>query len=406
MDGGVMLRIEAERPAPAPLSPLRLAFVSHCLRESDAAAGRIGGAERAAAELLAALRQRDDVHLTPLIASAASDRLRFVSFATHTLGELGRLSRAGEIDAVLFTALPTAWMSTVLKPTFERCGVIRASICHGHDVTWVFPPWQLFMPRLLDSLDAVLPVSRATGQECLARGQDPERLHVVPNGADMARFGPAPAPEERRAILQAAFPEEAAGLGPETLVLCTVGRQVRRKGHAWFAQEVMPRLSSDVQLWLAGDGPEAMAIEAAARRAGVSDRVRRLGALPEPRLQALYRGADLFVMPNVPAPGDIEGFGLVMLEANLNGMPVLAADFEGLAEVVTEGVNGRLAPTLDAAAFARIIGELKRDPAARVELGRTGEAHVRRKFGWAPVAERQLELLRAARASRLSARPD
>jgi phosphatidylinositol alpha-1,6-mannosyltransferase len=404
MDGGVMLRTEAERPAPAPEPPMRLAFVCHCLTPSDATAGRIGGAERAAAELLAALRRRDDVRVTPLIASAASDRLRFLSFALNTLAELKRLARAGEIDAVLFTALPTAWMSATLRSAFERSGVAAASICHGHDVTWVFPPWQMFAPKLLDSLDAVLPVSRATGLECLARGQDQKRLHVVPNGADMARFGPPPAPQERREILRAAFPEEAPNLGPETLVLCTVGRQVRRKGHAWFASEVMPRLSPDVQLWLAGDGPEAAVIEAAARRAGVAKRVRRLGALPEARLEALYRGADLFVMPNVPVPGDIEGFGLVMLEANLNGMPVVAADFEGLAEVVTEGVNGRLAPALDADAFARVIGELQRDRAGRAALGLGGEAHVRRKFGWAPVAERHVEILRACRQARRGAR--
>jgi phosphatidyl-myo-inositol dimannoside synthase len=404
MDGGVMLRTETMRPALAPEPPLRLAFVSHCLTPADATAGRIGGAERAAAELLAAFRQRHDVSVKTLIASAASDRLRFVDFAIRGLGELRRLSRVGEIDAVLFTALPTAWMSAALRPTFDRCGVVSASICHGHDVTWAFPPWQMFVPRVLGALDAVLPVSRATGEQCLARGQDPARLHVAPNGADMARFGPPPAPEARREILRAAFPEEAPNLGPDTLILCTVGRQVRRKGHAWFVSEVMPRLSPDVQLWLAGDGPEAAAIEAAARRAGVSGRVRRLGALPEPRLEALYRGADLFVMPNVPVPGDIEGFGLVMLEANLNGMPVVAADLEGLSEVVTEGVNGRLAPTLDAGAFARVIGELQRDPVRRTALGLCGEVHVRGRFGWAPVAERQLELLRAARARTAQAR--
>ena len=87
---------------------LRLAFVCHCLRPEDESAGRIGGAERAAAELLAALRARPDVEVRLLAASAASDRLGFVSFAFRTLAELARLARSGEIDAVLFTALPTA----------------------------------------------------------------------------------------------------------------------------------------------------------------------------------------------------------------------------------------------------------------------------------------------------------
>lgn len=400
MDGGVMLQARAVRPEPVLRPPLRLAFVSHCLRPLDAGAGRIGGAERAAAELLASLRRQGDVEVTPLIASAASDRLTFASFALRTLGELGRLARTGRIDAVLFTALPTAWMSLVLKDVFRRHGVVSGAICHGHDVTWTFAPWQLSVPKILNSLDAVLPVSQATGEHCLTRGQDPARLHVVPNGADMARFDEPPRPHERRAILTAAFPDEAAGLGPQSLVLCTVGRQVRRKGHAWFAREVMPRLSPDTQLWLAGDGPESAAIEAAARQAGVAARVRRLGAVPESKLGSLYRGADLFIMPNVPVPGDIEGFGLVMLEANLNGMPVVAADLEGLSEVIADGVNGRLVPVLDAAAFARTIQALGSDPAERTRIGLGGADYVRRTFGWAPVAERQVELLRAARASR------
>jgi glycosyltransferase involved in cell wall biosynthesis len=104
------------------------------------------------------------------------------------------------------------------------------------------------------------------------------------------------------------------------------------------------------------------------------------------------------VMPNVPVADDIEGFGLVMIEANLNGLPVVASDLEGPGEVVAEGVNGRLAPPLDAAAFARVIDELRRDPATRRRLGRQGEAFVRRTFGAADMAERYVEALRAAAA--------
>ena len=110
--------IGADQPeSRSPLgAPLRLAFVSHCLNPDDQSAGRIGGAERAAAELLAALRRRDDVVVTPLVASAATDRLRFATFAAATLFKLGRMAEAGEVGAVLFTAMPTAWMSLALAP--------------------------------------------------------------------------------------------------------------------------------------------------------------------------------------------------------------------------------------------------------------------------------------------------
>jgi phosphatidylinositol alpha-1,6-mannosyltransferase len=377
---------------------LRLAFVCHCLRPEDGGAGRIGGAERAAAELLAAFKARGDVEVRLIAASAASDRLAFLGFAGRALGELSRLARAGEIDAVLFTAFPTAWMSLFLAPTLRRHGVAMGAICHGHDITFTLPPYQWLLPRVFEALDVVLPVSRATGAECLARGVDPARLQVVFNGADLGRFATQPPFEARRGILSSAFPAEAAELGSDDFVICTVGRQVARKGHAWFVRDVMPRLKEGAKLWLAGDGPEAAAIAAAIRAAGVEARVRRLGAIIDAQLHALYRGADLMVMPNVPVPGDIEGFGLVLLEANLNGLPVVSADIEGPAEVVEDGVNGRLAKALDADAFVQAIEALRSDPAERRRLGIEGERYARETFGWGPVAQQHLEALERARA--------
>ena len=389
-------------PSGAP-TPLRLAFVSHCLRTHDQSAGRIGGAERAAAELLAALRRRDDVVVTPIVASAETDRLRFATFAIGALGKLTRLAERGEIQAILFTAMPTAWMSWVLSPVLRRHGVVTAAICHGHDVTMPFGPYQKLVQKTFGALDAVLPVSRATGDHCLARGLDPRRLHVTPNGADAARFDAPPSPDARRALLRAAFPSETADLPDDALVVCTVGRQVRRKGHAWFAGAVMPKLPDDVHLWLVGEGPEAVAIETAAIRAGTAGRVRRLGAISEHRLAALYRGADLFVMPNIPVQDDIEGFGLVLLEANLNGLPVVAAELEGVGEVIREGVNGRLARSEDADAFVRAILALRADPVERRRLALSAEAHARDRYGWRGVAESQMGVLTAARRQMLAA---
>jgi phosphatidylinositol alpha-1,6-mannosyltransferase len=383
----------------------RLAFVCHCLRPDDGAASRIGGAERAASDLLAAFRERGDVEVRLLAASAASDRLGFLSFAIRTLAELARLARAGEIDAVLFTAFPTAWMSVLLAPVFRRHGVARASICHGHDITFRLGPYQWLVRQIFAALDAVLPVSRATAAECLMREVDPERLQVICNGAALERFAPPPPLEARRGILEKALPALTVRLDAGSLVICAVGRQVARKGHAWFVREVMPKLGSGVEFWLVGDGPEAAAIAAAVRQAGVEDRVRRLGAISDAELEALYRGADLMVMPNVPVANDIEGFGIVILEANLHGLPVVASNLEGPAEVVAEGISGRLVQPLDAEAFAAVIEQLRTDPEQRRRLGVEGAAFVRRIFGWAPIADQHIAVLRAAWAS-ASARPD
>ena len=395
----------AESPQPERGRRFRLAFVCHCLRPDDGAAGRIGGAERAASDLLAALRERGDVEVRLLAASAASDRLGFVSFAIRTLFELARLARSGQIDAVLFTAFPTAWMAVLLAPVFRRHGVASASICHGHDVTFPPAPYQWLVRRIFAALGAVLPVSRATAAECLMREVDPERLQVIYNGAALDRFASPPPMEARRGILEQAFPALRTQLGADSLVICAVGRQVARKGHAWFVREVMPKLSPGVELWLVGDGPEAGAIASAVHEAGVQARVRSLGAISDAELEALYRGADLMVMPNVPIANDIEGFGIVILEANLHGLPVVASNLEGPAEVVAEGISGRLVPPLEADAFAGAIEEFRTDPAERRRLGVEGAAFVRRSFGWAPIAAQHVEVLRAAWAG-ASARAD
>ena len=387
---GKELTAHRARPLAA---PLRLAFVSHALRPEDHGPARVGGLERAAAELLDVLRRREDIVVTPIVDAVMSDPLRFAAFSASALSRLGRMARAGEIDAVLFSAMPTGWMSVPLEQTLRRAGVASAAICHGHDVIMPFGPYQHLVRRAFRSLDAVMPVSRATGARCVERGLAPDRLHVTPNGADVERFAPAPPPEARRGILKAAFPREAAGVGSDELVIASVGRQAPRKGHAWFVREVMPRLPAGAHFWLAGEGPEAKAIEAAAG-GDAGARVRRLGGLSEARLAALYRGADLFVMPNLALPGDIEGFGLVLLEAALNGLPVVCADLEGMADVVLDGVNGRLAASGDAAAFAAAVRELSGDPDLRERFARAAEVRARGRFSWSAIAERHVDILR------------
>ena len=89
--------------------------------------------------------------------------------------------------------------------------------------------------------------------------------------------------------------------------------------------------------------------------------MRVLGQVSEALLVTLFQGSDLFVMPNIPVAGDLEGFGVVMLEAGLCGLPIVAAELEGIRDVVREGENGVLVSPGDAVAFAGIYGAFKPD---------------------------------------------
>lgn len=352
--------------------------------------------QRVATELYAALGAHPGVALDGVLLRTTWERthLRTLPFLVRAYREIRRRALTGEVDVVLFSSMVTAALAPLLRPVLAPRGVRMAAIVHGRDVTLPVLPYQWYVPRVLGALDAVLPVSQATGGECLRRGLARPKLHVVPNGVDTTRFAAPDEPSVMRRALEEALGDPSAPLPEGVLLLCSVGRQVERKGFAWFVDGVMPRLPETVHYWLAGDGPEADAIDAAISRHGLASRVRRLGRVTEDELAALYRGADLFVMPNRPVAGDMEGFGVVMLEAGLGATPTVAASLEGIRDVISEGINGHLVPSGDASAFADAIRPYYVDRTLLAERAAQTYAHTVATFGWRAVADHYVRVLR------------
>ena len=378
------------------MSVVRLLFVSHSFPPPGRPLANVGGMQRVATELHAALAQHPGVTLSTLAlrTSWRWTHVRTPFFLAKALRTIRQQARRQEIDAVLFSSMVTAGLAPWLRRTDAAETLPLAAIAHGRDVTLPFMPYQRLLPRVFAALEAVLPVSRATGAAAEARGLPAGRCHVVPNGIDIGRFPPLAGRAAHRQALRAALDDPEQPLPEDALLLCSVGRQVERKGFAWFVDAVMPRLPASVHYWLAGEGPERAAIEAAIARHDLQPRVRLLGRISEAALAALYRGADLFVMPNIPVPGDMEGFGVVMLEAGLGGLPVVAARLEGIRDVISEDVNGHLVASGDAAAFAEAIGRYHRDPAALDAAAHRARTYVIETFGWEAVADRYVAVLR------------
>lgn len=360
--------------------------------------------QRVATELYEMLQVHPQVALEPLVLRSSWDTLhaKMPFFLGKVWVDLRRRLARREVDAVLFSSMVTAAMAVPLRRAFDRSGVLAAAIVHGQDVTTPFPPYQRFVPKVFGALDAVLPVSRATGEACLERGLATHKLHVVPNGVQLGRFPPLDPPEAMRADLVEALGDPAQPLPDDALLLCSVGRQVPRKGFAWFIEHVMPRLPENVHYWLAGDGPEGDNLRAALEAQGLQQRVRLLGRVSEEDLLRLYRGADLFVMPNVPIPGDMEGFGVVMLEAGLCGLPAIAARLEGILDVITDGVNGHLIETGDAEGFAAAILPYRADRDALQAFAARAHQHTIDTFGWPAVADQYVQTLDRLRARKVA----
>lgn len=371
---------------------MRLLLVSHSFPPSDAPLSNVGGMQRVGTELHRALGARGDVAMRTLALRSSWKwvHLRAIPFLVALAFRLKHEAAEHRADTILFTSMTTALPLLIAGRGLKKNGIRLAAIAHGLDVTSPNPAYQIALRRMARLLDAVMPVSRATGEELVARGIPRARVHVIPNAVDLGRFdGVAAARHEPRDSIPGALK-----LPDDAFLLVAVGRQVRRKGFVWFIENVMPKLPERVVLWLAGDGPERESIETAIERTGLQRRVRCLGRISEPELVELYRRGQLFVMPNIAIPGDMEGFGIVMLEAGACGLPTLAADLEGIRDVIEEGVNGWLAAPGDADAFARRIVSLLQDrDGLRAASKRTAE-HVASTFRWDRTAERYIEVLR------------
>jgi len=282
---------------------------------------------------------------------------------------------------------------------------------HGLDVVMPAPWYQKHILPRIAHYDHFITVSRATAHACIERGFDPAKVSIVPNGIDTA-FGDLPADPDYRTTLG-----RRTGIDlTDKKIIVMLGRPVLRKGFSWFIREVMPHLPPDVvclhigplarHMWLRltllraipfdigthlaliwGMPIDEPNLRRAAAHPTVADRVRLLGACPVGDLVQILKCADLFVMPNLSVPGDMEGFGLVALEASLCGLPVVAAAVDGIPDAIQEGKNGILLPPGDPVVWVRRITELLADRSALKALGTQGKEFSRATYGWSRMVE-------------------
>jgi phosphatidylinositol alpha-1,6-mannosyltransferase len=119
-----------------------------------------------------------------------------------------------------------------------------------------------------------------------------------------------------------------------------------------------------------------------------------LGLVPEEDLAGLYSACDLFVMPNIPIPGDKEGFGVVMLEAGLCGLPSIASRIEGIADVISDGKNGFGLQAWDADGFAETINRFAAERSRLDALSMSARQYTLATFTWAEIAGRVADTVR------------
>lgn len=214
-------------------------------------------------------------------------------------------------------------------------------------------------------MDARVAISGAVADH-YARHLRPGPIRVIPIATDI-RAG-ADVVVDRAAL------RHSYGIGGDDSLLLLPGRFVHEKGHRFLVDAVRSLEDRGLRprALMVGDGPLRDAVRAQAQEAGVADRVMLVRSIPHADLMALFRAADIVVVPSTH-----EGLGLVVLEALLAGTAVVAAAAGGIPEVIEDDVTGLLVPPADAQALADAIERLVADPDARTRLAAAGRARVR-----------------------------
>jgi phosphatidylinositol alpha-1,6-mannosyltransferase len=267
-------------------------------------------------------------------------------------------------------------------------GIPYLAYCHGEDVTLTerYRHQRMIRNRIYRDANTVVAACEFARQSLLRIGIPEERIAKITPGVDWERF--APRPKSEKLIRQ-------FGLEGRR-VFMTVARLTPRKGHATVLRafaKILPQVT-DATYLIAGTGVERERLEALAAELGISHAVRFAGYVPEQDLADFYNLCDLFVMMNQENDGDIEGFGMVFLEASAAGKPVIGGRSGGTEDSVWHEHTGFLIDPLDVEGLAAKLRLLLEDGQLRGRLGEAGLARARADFSWNSRAERLRDLSR------------
>jgi phosphatidylinositol alpha-1,6-mannosyltransferase len=302
-------------------------------------------------------------------------------------GRMRRLIERHQADTVWFgAAAPLALMA----PLARDAGAARViASTHGHEVGWsMLPLARTALRRIGSGTDAVTYVSRYTRRRFASAFGPHAALEHLPPGVDTERFAPD---EVARAQMRARY-----GLGNRPVVVC-LSRLVPRKGQDMLIR-ALPAIRQRVPsaaLVIVGGGPYGKSLRRLAHDFGVSEHVVFTDGVPGEELPAHHAMADVFAMPcrTRGAGLDVEGLGIVYLEASASGVPVVAGRSGGAPETVVDGETGLVVDGWDVGAIASTVGDLLAQPDRAARMGKAGRRWVVDNWQWKDQAAKLAELL-------------
>jgi len=333
----------------------------------------------------------DGIHVYRRPRAFATSKLTQALGVAATIGEIVLRERPQAVQ--LATTTSEGYFGLWLRRWLGLPFVIYA---HGNEVLQAMKSSWPIPRQALVSADRVLANSRFTAGLVEKAGVAPERIVIVHPGCDAETFHPIERDEAlRRRLL---------GDRPRGPILLSVGGLVPRKGHDMVIRAlpaILKRHPTLVYL-VVGEGRHRISLEGLIRDVGVGDHVVLTGEVSDVPLEQVYALCDVFIMASREQLDlcDLEGFGMVFLEANACGKAVIGGRSGGIAEAVLDGETGLLVDPHAPEAIAVAVDRLLSDPALAARMGAEGRARILRELTWDRVADQVEGTLRELIARR------
>lgn len=277
----------------------------------------------------------------------------------------------------------------LLAPALREAGAVRVvATTHGHEAGWAMMPGaRQALRRIGDGADVVTYLGRYFRERLRGPlGPHPKLVQLTP-GVDVETFRPG---------LDRDVVRRRYGLQARPVIVC-VSRLVPRKGQDTLLK-VLPRVQRsvpDAAVLFVGDGRYRGELTRLAVALDVHRDVVFTGGVPYRELPGHFAAGDVFAMPcrTRRAGFDVEGLGIVYLEASAAGLPVIAGDSGGAPDAVLDGETGYLVGGRDMVALGDRLVTLLREDALRARMGAAGRAWVQREWRWDTMAARLDTLL-------------
>lgn len=283
---------------------------------------------------------------------------------------------AGKYDVIHFGDMVLSGFGWLIKLFYPNKSVV--STIHGLDITYSLPFYQWYLKKFGHKCNKYICDSKNTEELAIKLGF--KNTTTVNVGVEVDKF-------DFKLENKIEFKEKYS-IPKDNIVLITTGRLVKRKGVLWFVENVMPNYKNkNVTYLIIGKGNDYNDIKEMIQKKDLSNQVKMLGRVSDKELNYIYVNADIFVMPNIKVQNDVEGFGIVAIEAALAKNIVIGSNMEGIKDAICNLKNGILVKSEDSNAYINEINKVINDYENYRKFAETAREFTVKNYSWEHICD-------------------